>query len=168
MGKDKGQVMVLDILFSITLLILMIFLLSKITELQIDKENTEKEIYKLNKIGNIVYNKLTNNQEINCYTHDNNNDILIPNCFGKDSIITKQALGLTSDYNCNFSITNFTITNNQCNQTYNLSDLKAYYIVDINVIVNNTRDLNKQTVMNNILNKTNDLNIETGTIVIWK
>lgn len=168
MKTEKGQVMVLDVLFSITLLILMIFLLSKITELQIDKANTEKEIYKLNKTGNIVYNKLTNNQEINCYTHDNNNDILIPNCFGKNSDITKQKLGLTFDYNCNFSITNFTITNNECDDVYDIADLNAYYMVDINVIVNNTRDLNKQIVMNNILNKTNDLNIEKGTIVIWK
>jgi len=104
----KGQLIILDVLFSIVLVLLAFFLLFKLAEIDIYKTNADKNIEKLNSVGTLAYQKLLNNPQINCSV----NGAYVPGTI-KNTEITKAKLGIPFDYNCSLNVANST----ECNQT---------------------------------------------------
>jgi len=164
---EQGQIVILDVLFAVVLVTLLFFLLSRWIEMDIYTSNTNKVIYEVDKVGHIALNRLTSNPEINCYASDNNNSFLIPACISSTSAITKQGLGIPSNFNCSFSVNGLAILNNQCTQSLPADEVN-YFKYDFNVIVSSSRVISKKEYMSNILGKSSTINTAEATLVVWK
>jgi len=164
--KQKGQVMVLDILFALVIIILMFFLLFRWSEVEIYNSSSDKVNYELNNVGLLVFNKLTNNSEINCYASDSENNYIISNCFAIDSDITKDKLGVPSTYSCNFDVIGLTITINECDDALPTGD--SYFALNFDVVTNATKQVSKGNYINDFLNGTGNLTTTTAKLVVWK
>jgi len=163
----NGQVMVLDVVFTIVLIILIFLLLFRWTEVKTYQSTTDRHILELNSISRTAFNSITQNPSINCYATDANNYFLMSSCFGADSNISKEKLGIPDNYNCSFIINGFSLGINDC--TDNLpSNIDNYSKVTFNVITNSTRAISKNIYLSNILNKANTLPEREATLVIWK
>jgi|GEM_PF-1062426 len=166
--NKKGQVMVLDVVFAIILIILIFFLLFRWTEIKTYQSIDDRQKTELNYISKTAFISLTENHSINCYAFDNDNYYLISSCFGEDSVISKNNLGIPINYKCNFAIDGFSITTNDCNDAFVPSTTSNYFSIDFNVTTNTNRQLNKISYLANILDKSSTLDEHEATLVIWK
>ncbi len=163
--------MVLDVIFTIVLIILIFFLLFRWTEVKTYQSITDRKIVELNYISKTAFNSLTDNHSISCYAYDGNNQYLVSSCFGLDSEISKTSLGIPIDYNCSFSIDGggFVLASNDCDNILPAST-ENYFSVDFNVVTNPDRFLSKSIYLENILGKptATPLTVREATLVIWK
>ena len=167
MKSKKGQLMVLDIIFALVILILMIFLLTKWVEIKAYQSNDATYNYNLNNTFNTSFNLLTNNKEINCYAYDSDNNYLIPGCFAIDSNVSKVGIGLPSDYNCNFIIDSFILSDNECIDVISI-DSNNFIEFDFNVVTYGARAMTKDTYLSNILDDSSTITKRQARLVIWK
>lgn len=165
--NKKGQVMVLDVMFTIVLVILIFFLLFRWTEVKTYQSINDRKTTELNSISKTAFFSLTENYSINCYAGDSSNKFLITSCFGADSIISKKDLGIPINYNCSFVINGFVMNVNECDDVLPL-DQNNYFNLGFSVITNNTRAISKDVYLSNILNKANTLTKRDASLVIWK
>jgi len=169
--RSKGQLMVLDVAFTIVLIILLFFFLFRWTEMKTYESISQRKQIELNYVSQNVFFSLTNNHSINCYASDNNNQFLITSCFSSNSPISRVNIGLPADYDCNFSIDGFNLTNNTaCSSTFDSASNNNYSIIKFNVITttNNNLLVRKSNYLNNILDKSSSLVSREATLVIWK
>jgi hypothetical protein len=161
--------MVLDVIFTIVLIILIFFLLFRWTEVKTYQSITDRKTVELNYISKTAFNSLTDNYSINCYARDGNNQYLVSSCFGPESGISKTDLGIPIDYKCNFSINGFALSSNDCTDIFP-ADTSNYFSVDFNIVTNTDRYFSKSTYLENILDKSTTplLTVRKATLVIWK
>jgi len=164
--NKKAQVMLLDVLFAIVLIILIFFLLFKVSETKMYAINSSKQINELESVGNLAFNKLTNNTLINCKVIDQKNNFLLKNCFYADSNINKQNLGLGSEYFCNFEIPGFNLNNNLCSDDY--SDSNNFFAISFQVNTFGSKEILKSEYLANILNKETTIDLKNAKLVVWK
>jgi len=107
--KNKGQIMVLDVLLATVLLVFLFLILSKMTEVKIYERISDSRAEELEMVGSLVYDRLVTNQEINCYVLLGESSYLLRSCFAASSKIKKEYLGIPDGYECNisFSVNNF-------------------------------------------------------------
>ena len=168
--NNKGQIMVLDVIFTIVLIILIFFLLFRWTEVKTYQSITDRKTVELNYISKTAFNSLTDNHSINCYAFDGNNQYLVSSCFGPESGISKTDLGIPIDYNCSFVISGgFTLTPKDCTDILP-ADAVNYFSVKFNVVTNTERYFSKSIYLENILDKPTmtPLTVREATLVIWK
>lgn len=159
--KQKGQIIILDILFAIVLIIFLFLILSKTAEIRIYERISDSRIEELEQVGLTIYKKLVNNPKINCYVSHENNNFLVRSCFPNNFSVTKTDLGVPSRYRCNLSINNVTIGPNGCND--NDSGVENYFLIEHDVLVSNNRQVSK----NNHLSGTAYTNRQM-TIKVWR
>jgi len=169
-NKTKGQVMVLDVLFTVVLIILLFLFLFRWVEMKTYESTSERKQAELNYVGQNAFFSLTNNYNINCYAIDNVNQFLITSCFGSDSAITRENIGVPADYNCSFVVNGFNFTNSSgCSNTFNPASTNNYFMLKFNVITtSNLRIMNKTVYLNNIMDRNSNLVQREATLVIWK
>jgi len=163
--KEKAQIMLVDILFSIVIIILMFFLLTKWVEINIYNTSSNKDNLELNNISLLIYNKLTSNYKINVLAVDSNNSFLIPDSFSKDSEITKANLGLPTDFNCTFTVQGVNFTTNECVDTP--PTIGSYFQLDFNAIVYSSATIRKSDYTNNLSGSSTPL-IKSAKLVVWR
>ncbi len=166
--NKKGQVMVLDVMFTIVLIILILFLLFRWAEVKTYQSINDRQTAELNYISKTAFVSLTENHSINCYAFDNDNNYLISSCFGGDSVVSKNDLGIPVNYKCNFSIDGFAIGTNDCDDVFVPANVDNYFSVDFNVITNTDRYIKKSIYLTNILDKVDTFTEHEATLVIWK
>ena len=160
----KGQIIILDVLFAVVIIILMFFLLMKLAEIQMYKTNSDKSIEKLNNVGTLAYKRFLNNPEINCKVTDSANSFYLPGTIFTNTSITKDKLGISSDYNCSLIISDVVLTN-ECNQILTDTNLESYNI-DFSVVVCNS-NLSKQQYTS-YTSGTSTPQIEQVSLKIWR
>ncbi len=168
-NKRKGQVMVLDVTFTIVLVILIFFLLFRWVEMKTYESISDRKQIELSYVAENIFFSLTNNYNINCYAGDNNNQFLITSCFSSNSPITIENIGLPANYNCSFIIDGFNLSNNSgCSSVF--TDSNNYSMIKFKVIttINNSMAVQKSTYLDNILNRSSNLVQRDATLVIWK
>ena len=102
----KGQVILLDVLFTIVIVIFMFFMLLKFVETESYKSNVNNRTEELTSIGSLAYQKLLNNPQINCKVESAG--AYVPGTVNTSISITKAMLGIPSDYNFSISVANCT------------------------------------------------------------
>jgi hypothetical protein len=167
--NKKAQIMVLDVMFTIVLIILLFFLLFRWAEMKTYQSVSDRKTVELNYISKTAFMSLTENHSINCYAFDSDNKYLVSSCFGSDSVISKTELGIPVNYNCNFSIAGFALATNECVDVLP-ADSNNYFSMKFNVITNTDRYFPKNIYLENILGKpsSTDLSEKEATWVIWK
>jgi hypothetical protein len=165
MKKEKAQVMLLDVVFSVVIIILLFFLLFRFTEIQIYNSSLDKANYELEKIGTISFNRIVNNPKINCVISDTNNQIPIPNCLAPSSEITLKTLGIPENYDCNFTVSGTSFAINECNS--NLPSDTQYYAVSFDVLIGSDKNIPKSEYMNSILGNSSTITSKSAKLVIW-
>ena len=163
--KEKAQVMLVDVLFSIVIIILMFFLLTKWVEINVYNTSSNKDNLELNNISLLAYNKLTSNNKINVYAEDSNNSFLIPDSFSKDSEITKANLGLPKDYNCFFSVQSINFSTNECKDI--IPATGPYFQLDFNVIKYTNATIKKSDYTKD-LQGISSPSIMPAKLVVWR
>ena len=163
--KEKAQVMLVDILFSIVIIILMFFLLTKWVEISVYNTSSNKQNLELNSISLLAYNKLTSSYGINVYAKDNNNSFIIPNSFSKHSEITKANLGLPDDYNCFFKVQGINFITNECKDI--VPTTGSYFQIDFNAIKYSSAHIKKSDYTNDLLGVPHPP-IMPAKLVIWR
>jgi len=164
--KNKAQLFSLDIVFALIIIILLLFLLSKIAEVKIYKINTNNNLKELDLVGNSTYKKLVSNPKLNCYVYDANNNILLSNCIGNDSAITKDNLDIPDNYKCNITGLPVALTNDcddvgmPVNNVYKIAFTIDYYT--------NSRNIPKNIYMNGLLNNSLTFIDKDITLNVWK
>ncbi len=101
--NKKGQMIVLDVLFAITLMVLAFSLIFKVSETDIYSSNSRKNLEMLNRVGELSYNYLMNNSENGCFVMDNSNSFFIPGTINTSKTLTKEGLAIPSNYKCSVS-----------------------------------------------------------------
>jgi hypothetical protein len=164
--KNKAQLFSLDIVFALIIIILLLFLLSKIAEVKIYKINTNNNLKELDLVGNSTYKKLVSNPKLNCYVYDANNHFLLSNCIGNDSAITKANLDIPDSYKCNITGLPGGI-NNDCDDVGMPVDnvYKINFTIDY---YNNTRNIPKNIYINGLLNLPLSFTNHDVTLNVWK
>ncbi len=165
--KNKAQLFSLDIVFALIIIILLLFLLSKIAEVKIYKTNTNNHLKELDLIGNSTYKKLVSNPKLNCYIYDTQNNFLLSNCIGDDSEITKENLDIPDNYKCHITGLPPGITN-ECTDIVDLSVVNIYKIkFKMDYIIGN-RDISKSSYMNDLLDISLIFEFSDVTLSVWK
>lgn len=161
--NNKGQMIVLDVLFAVTLIILAFFLVFKISETEIYSSNYQRRISELNRIGDLSYNLLLNG-ESNCFVTDGpQQNFRLSGTIKSNSAITKGNLGIPEDYNCSLVITGVSFTN-QCNSTAPTAG--DIYAVDFNI--GSCSNLTKQEYLNCTKSGCSNVSEKSGTLKIWR
>ncbi len=166
--NKKAQIMSLDILFTVTLVVLMFFLLFNIVEARLYQANIDKANNELDAIGFLAFDKIINNPLLNCYAYDTNNNFTIPACVSlSQSAITKKTLGIPQGYKCN--LTGAVFTTNECNDVFIPADNSSYFSLDFNVTVAANKAISKKDYIENYMNIQNTLATQrTLTLRVWK
>jgi hypothetical protein len=139
--KQKGQIIILDVLFATVLIIFLFLILSKTAEIRIYERISDGRVEELEQVGYTVYNKLVNNPLINCYVAYEENTFLVRSCFPNNFSVTKEDLGVPSGYKCSLNINYVTINQNGCND--NDSGVDNYFMLEHDVLVSNNRQITK-------------------------
>lgn len=164
--NNKGQMIVLDVLFAVALMILAFLLIFKVSEVEIYNSNSQRQIEKLNRIGNLSYTILMNQGTIGCYVKDGpQQNFFIPGTIKTNSAITKDSLAIPTGYNCNLSISGVTFSTNECNSTVPLTG--DIYEIDF-TIGSCTIHENKSTYLTCTKSGCSWLTERTGTLKIWR
>lgn len=164
--NNKGQMIVLDVLFAVALIILAFLIVFKISEVEIYNSNSQREIEKLNRIGNLSYTMLMNNGQNGCYVTDGpQQNFFIPGTIKTNSTITKEKLAIPSDYNCNLSISGVALSSNQCNSVAPTTG--DIYEIDF-TIGSCTTETDKSTYLNCTKSGCSWLTEKEGTLKIWR
>jgi hypothetical protein len=164
--NKKGQIMVLDILFSVVLIILVSFLLVNIVESKVYSTTTDNINSQLNNVGKMAFKNIVNNPYINCYAFDSHNRYHIPACLTVNSNISKNNLGIPTNYKC--SIAGYDFTTNECTDVLDPS-IDNYYSIDFNVSITPNFAINKKRYIDslsgndNILDTKQELNLK-----VWR
>jgi len=163
--KEKAQIMLVDVLFSIVIIILIFFLLTKWVEINVYNTSSNKDNLELNNISLLAYNKLTSNSKINVSSVDSNNSFLIPDSFSKDSNITRVNLGLPTDFNCSFTVQGISFNTNECTDTPPTTG--AYFQLDFNALVYSNATIRKSDYTDNLAG-TSSPTISSAKLVVWR
>jgi len=168
MIKNKNaQIMVLDILFSVVLIVLISFLMVNIVESKVYQSTTDNLNSELNNIGEVAFKNIINNSQVNCFANDSKNKYHIPACLANNSPLSKNNLAIPSNYKC--SLTGHgSFTSNQCNDILDVSN-NDYYSVDFNVSILPSLQISKLNYLNNIFNNRNDFNNKAQlNLKVWR
>lgn len=163
--NNKGQMIVLDVLFAVALMILAFLLIFKISEVEIYNSNSQRQIEKLNRIGNLSYTILMNQGTIGCYVKDTQQNFFIPGTIKTNSAITKDDLAIPTGYNCNLSIPGVILSPNECNSIAPVTG--DIYEIDF-TIGSCTDHTDKSTYLACIKLGCSWLTESTGTLKIWR
>ncbi len=139
--KQKGQIIILDILFAAVLIIFLFLILSKTVEIRVYERISDSRVRELEMVGTTAYNKLVNNPKINCYVDYEDNHFLVRSCFPNSFSVSKQDLGVPSGYKCNLSIASVTINPNGCNDSY--AGVDNYFLIKHNVLTASSTAVSK-------------------------
>jgi len=157
--NNKGQMVVLDVLFAITIMILAFLLLFKFSETEIYRSNSQRPIDKLNRVGDLSYSLLFNSPNA-CLVTDSENSFYLSGTINTKTL-TKEMLAIPSDYNCN--VTGLTVTG--CSSVDPLSG--DIYVRNFE-IATCTTDLSKQKYLDCIESGCSEISSASGTLRIWK
>lgn len=155
--NNKGQMVVLDVLFAITIMILAFLLLFKFSETEIYRSNSQRPIDKLNRVGDLSYSLLFNSPNA-CLVTDSQNSFYLS---GTTKTLTKEMLAIPSDYNCN--VTGLTVSG--CSPV--VPTTGDIYTRDFK-IATCTADLSKQKYLDCIESGCSEISSASGTLKIWK
>ena len=168
--NKKGQVLSLDVIFSIVLIILMFFLLFNIVEASTYRTLKDIENKRLDNIGNTAVIQILNNPLDGCYAENPNNRYFIPACLSlENSEIKKYNLGIPHDYNC--SITRVgggnNFTNNECSDAF--TNANAYFSINFEVSLVDDLNISRDEYINNLKGNNNHFdNVGTFNLRVWK
>ncbi|MDD4468242.1 MAG: hypothetical protein PHF68_03760 [Candidatus ainarchaeum sp.] len=152
---------VLDVLFAITIMILAFLLLFKFSETEIYRSNSQRPIDKLNRVGDLSYSLLFNSPNA-CLVTDSENSFYLLGTINTTKTLTKEMLAIPSDYNCN--VTGLTVTG--CSSVDPLSG--DIYVRNFE-IATCTTDLSKKEYLTCITsNSCLKISNTSGTLKIWK
>ena len=164
--NQKGQMIVLDVLFALALIIFAFLLIFKISEVEIYTSVSQRKIEQLNRVGDLAYLSLKNNTEYGCFVSDTQNKFFLPGTMKDNVNITKSSLSIPADYNCSLSISGISFTTNECNSVVPTSG--DIYAIDFN-ITNCSTDLTKQAYLTCIKSGIcPGITEESGTLKIWR
>ena len=156
--NNKGQMVVLDVLFAITIMILAFLLLFKFSETEIYRSNSQRPIDKLNRIGDLSYSLLFNSPNA-CLVTDSQNSFYLS---GTTKTLTKEMLAIPSDYNC--KVTGLTVTG--CSSVDPSSG--DIYVRNFE-IATCTTNLSKKEYLTCITSSScPKISYKSGTLKIWK
>ena len=163
--NNKGQMIVLDVLFAIALIILAFLLVFKISETEIYSSNSQKRIEELNRIGDLSYNLLLHGGH-NCLVKDGpQQNMFIPGTIRSGNSMTKEKLEIPSNYDCYLSITGINFSPNECNSA--VPTTGNIYSIDF-TIGYCTSDLDKSGYLNCTKSGCPWLSEKSGTLSIWR
>lgn len=158
--NNKGQMVVLDVLFAITIMILAFLLLFKFSETEIYRSNSQRPIDKLNRVGDLSYSLLFNSLNA-CLVTDSQNSFYLSGTINTTTL-TKEMLAIPSDYNC--KVTVLTVTG--CSSVDPSSG--DIYVRDFE-IATCTTDLSKKEYLTCITSSScPKISKKSGTLKIWK
>jgi hypothetical protein len=139
----KGQVILLDVLFTIVIVIFMFFMLLKFVETDTYKSNINNRTEELTSIGSLAYQKFINNPEINCKVLSAG--AYVPGTIDTTTTITKTMLGIPSDYN--FNVTSTGTIN--CSGCFTVPSTGNIYAINFDLVTCN-RNMSKANYINYI------------------
>ena len=151
---------VLDVLFAITIMILAFLLLFKFSETEIYRSNSQRPIDKLNRVGDLSYSLLFNSPNA-CLVTDSQNSFYLSGTINTTNPLTKEMLAIPSDYNCN--VTGLTVTG--CSSV--VPTTGDIYVRNFK-IATCTADLSKQKYLDCIESGCSEISSASGTLKIWK
>ncbi len=168
--NNRAQIMSIDILFSVVLVILMFFLLFNIVEARTYQTNTDSINQEFEMIGNLAFTRLINNPNINCYAKDSSNSFNIPSCLAiNNSELTKENLGIPSNYKCLITPTTSTFNINECTDVLNMASTSHFYEIDFNVSIVTNRSILKRNYVQSYLGLNPSMNtIEQINLKVWQ
>lgn len=161
--NNKGQMMVLDVLFGVVLIICAFLLLFKFVEIEVYQSNSQRAIDKLNRVGDLAFTLLFNNSENACSVVDSNNSFYLSGTLNKTKTITKQMLSIPDGYSCNLNLSG---VSTGCTASVP-GDVKDIYIIDFN-IASCTSNLSKQQYLACVSSGCSNISNLTGTLKIWR
>ena len=163
--NNKGQMIVLDVLFAVALMILAFLLIFKISEVEIYNSNSQRQIEKLNRIGNLSYTILMNQGSIGCYVKDASQNFFIPGTIKTNSPMTKAVLAIPPEYDCYLSIPGVAMATPECTSLVPLTG--DIYSIDF-TIGSCTVHTDKSTYLTCTKSGCSWLTERTGTLKIWR
>jgi hypothetical protein len=169
--KSKAQIVVIDMVFAISLIILALFLLFKVSEINIYENNSTNTLQELDHVGNTIYSKIVSNHLVNCHIVDSKNSFIFEKCLSGNSDLTKENLSIPDNYGC--SLTGFsTITPiNECND-YLPPVSNNVFQKDIIILESQNLEINKNNYLKSLNNNSVisdlSLNEQTITLKVWK
>jgi hypothetical protein len=163
--NNKGQMIVLDVLFAVALMILEFLLIFKISEVEIYNSNSQRQIEKLNRVGNLSYATLMNQGSIGCYVKDAPQNFFIPGTIKTNSPMTRAVLAIPTGYNCNLSIPGVAMATPEC--TSPVPSTGDIYSIDF-TIGSCTAHTDKSTYLTCTKSGCSWLTERTGTLKIWR
>lgn len=158
--NNKGQMVVLDVLFAITIMILAFLLLFKFSETEIYRSNSQRPIDKLNRVGDLSYSLLFNSPNA-CLVTDSQNSFYLSGTINTTKTLTKEMLAIPSDYNCN--VTGITVFG--CIPAAPTTG--DIYVRNFE-IATCTANLSKQKYLGCIKSGCSEISSASGTLKIWK
>jgi len=156
--NNKGQMVVLDVLFAITIMILAFLLLFKFSETEIYRSNSQRPIDKLNRVGDLSYSLLFNSPNA-CLVTDSENSFYLS---GTTKTLTKEMLAIPSDYNCN--VTGLTVAG--CTTTAPITG--DIYVRNFEIATCTTNLSKKEYLTCITSNSCLKISNTSGTLRIWK
>lgn len=162
--NNKGQMVVLDVLFAITIMILAFLLLFKFSETEIYRSNSQRPIDKLNRVGDLSYSLLFNSPNA-CLVTDSQNSFYLSGTINTTTL-TKEMLAIPSDYNCNvagLTVAGLTVTG--CSSVAPSSG--DIYVRNFE-IATCTTDLSKKEYLDCIESGCSEISSASGILEIWK
>lgn len=163
--KQKGQILILDMLFALVLIIFLFFIVSKVVEIRTYENISDSRFEELEKVGSLVYDRLTNNPNINCYIFDADNHYLLRSCIANNSEIKKKHLGLPANYGCFVSFDEEIGIDNECNDDD--SDVEEYFLVKQEMFTVNEREISKNEHKQKIIGEA-EYETTTMTLKVWR
>jgi len=166
--NNKGQMVVLDVLFAITLIVLSFLIVFKISEIEIYKSNSQRQTIQLNRIGEATFSTILNNTQDSCRVSDTHNNLILSGTIRSTGTnITKAKLSIPSDYNCYLSISGVNFNLNECN-SIPPNGLNNIYAIDFNIGTCST-NATKMQYLEGIKGEGRSwLNIRQGTFMVWR
>jgi len=167
--KSKAQIVVVDLVFAVSLIILALFLLFKITEINIYETNSTNNLQELDHVGNIIYSTIVSNPLINCRVVDQENTFILEKCISDESSLTKENLSVPENYSCNLSGFSTIILINECDDSY--TPINNVYEKEITILESADLDINKNEYLESLNNNSviSDLfNKQTINLKVWK
>jgi hypothetical protein len=162
--NNKGQLFVLDVIFAIIVIFLLFIILSKWADHQIYNSISQRNNKELDSIGSFVSRKIMTDPNYVCYVSFDDTKSYVSGCLGDNLSFIKKELGIPSDYGCNISTTDITLSPNECTDGVPID--KDLYSRNLTFVIQN----NQQMTLSQYQNYLDVQNAISGdlNLVVWK
>jgi len=162
--NNKGQLFVIDVIFAIIVVFLLFIILSKWADHQIYNSISQRNNKELDSIGSFVSRKIMTDPNYVCYVSFDDTKSYVSGCLGDNLSFIKKELGIPSDYGCNISTTDITLSPNECTDGVPID--KDLYSRNLTFVIQN----NQQMTLSQYQNYLDVQNAISGdlNLVVWK